>query len=155
MIERMAAHRGAAFLEVYQNCNIFNDGAFDGFKDRSVKDHRTVELEDGKPITFAKGAKGVRLDGLRPEVVDLGGESPWTEADLLVHREDLADSTHATLLSRMQYPDMPVAIGVLRQVTRPSYDTMLAEQIETARARSGPGDLRKLIYGGDMWEVEG
>jgi 2-oxoglutarate/2-oxoacid ferredoxin oxidoreductase subunit beta len=154
MIERMAAHRGAAFLEVYQNCNIFNDGAFDGFKERAVRDDRMIEVEDGKPLTFAKGRKGIRLNGLAPEVVDLGEGSPWTEADLLVHREDLPNQTHATLLSHMRYPDMPVAVGVLRQIRRPSYDAMLAEQIETARARSGPGDLRKLIYSGDMWEVK-
>jgi 2-oxoglutarate ferredoxin oxidoreductase subunit beta len=153
MIERMAAHKGAAFLEVYQNCNIFNDGAFDGFKDRAVRDDRTVELADGKPLTFAKGRKGVRLEGLTPTVVDLGDGSPWTEDDLLVHREETFDSTHATLLSRMHYPDMPVAVGVLRQVFRPTYDEMLAEQIGTARTRSGPGDLRKLIYGGETWEV--
>jgi 2-oxoglutarate ferredoxin oxidoreductase subunit beta len=153
MIERMAAHRGAAFLEVYQNCNIFNDGAFDGFKERAVRDERTVELVDGAPLTFAKGTKGIRLNGLRPEVVELGDGSPWTEDDLLRHREDLPDPTHATLLSRMQYPDMPVAVGVLRDVRKPTYDSMLADQIASARARSGPGDLHKLIYSGDMWEV--
>ena len=153
MIERMAAHKGAAFLEVYQNCNIFNDGAFDGFKDRAVRDDRTIELVDGKPLTFAAGRKGVRLNGLRPEVVDLGDDSPWTEDDLIRHEENTADPTLATMLSRMRFPDMPVAVGVLRQVFKPSYDTMLAEQVEASRERSGEGDLRKLIYSGDMWEV--
>jgi 2-oxoglutarate ferredoxin oxidoreductase subunit beta len=153
MIERMAAHKGAAFLEVYQNCNIFNDGAFDGFKERAVRDDRMIELEDGQPLTFAKGTKGVHLNGLRPEVVELGGESTWKPEDLLVHTEDMPDPTHATLLSRMRYPEMPVAIGVFRSVQRPTYDAMLGEQLSTARSRSGPGDLRKLIYAGDMWEV--
>jgi 2-oxoglutarate ferredoxin oxidoreductase subunit beta len=152
MIERMAAHKGAAFLEVYQNCNIFNDGAFDNFKERSVRDDRMIELEDGKPLTFAKGTKGIRLNGLRPEVVEIGEHSPWNPEDLLVHVEN-TPGIHATLLSRMRYPEMPVAIGVFRSIQRPSYDEMLAEQISAARSRSGPGDLRKLIYSGDMWEV--
>jgi 2-oxoglutarate ferredoxin oxidoreductase subunit beta len=155
MIERMAAHKGAAFLEVYQNCNIFNDGAFDEFKERAVRDDRMIEIVDGKPLVFAKGTKGVRLDGLRPEVVALGEGSPWTEQDLLVHREDLPDTTAAMMLSRMRYPDMPVAVGIFRAVERPTYDFMLSEQIASARSRSGPGDLRKLIYSGDMWEVSG
>ncbi len=154
MVERMARHKGAAFLEVYQNCNIFNDHAFDDFKEKAVKDERMLELVHGKPMTFAKGTKGIRLNGFTPEVVEIGEGSRFTEDDLLVHDEGLHNTTLATLLTRMQYPEMPVAVGVFRAIDRPTYDEMLAGQIEKARKRTGPGDLHKLIYSGDVWTVE-
>ena len=154
MIERMAAHKGAAFLEVYQNCNIFNDGAFDHFKERDVRDDRMVALRHGEPLVFGKNReKGVRLNGFKPEVVQLGEGSPWTEEHLLVHDEHTSESALSTMLARMHYPDLPVAIGVFRQVDRPSYDALLAEQIDAAQARSGHGDLAKLLHSGDTWTV--
>ncbi len=154
MIERMSRHKGAAFLEVYQNCNIFNDGAFDEFKEKDVRSDMMLEIEHGKPLTFGKDVKkGIRLNGLRPEVVELAEGGPWEEKHLLVHDETLPDSTHATLLSRMHFPEMPVAIGVFRQVERPTYEEMLTDQISAARRKSGPGDLEKLINSGDTWEV--
>jgi 2-oxoglutarate/2-oxoacid ferredoxin oxidoreductase subunit beta len=154
VIDRAARHRGSAFVEVYQNCNIFNDGAFDHFKERDVRSERTVDLEHGRPIVFAKGTKGIRLNGLRPEVVDLGGDSPWTEKDLLVHDETDPQVTLATLLARMHYPEYPVPLGVFRAIERPTYESMLRDQIESARARSGPGDLERLINSGETWVVE-
>ena len=155
MVARVARHRGAAFLEVYQNCNIFNDGAFDHFKDREVRSDRMIEIEHGKPLLFGKdGRKGIRLNGLRPEVVELGEGSPWREEHLLVHDENGADPTLATLLARMHYPELPVPIGVFRAIERPTYESMLHDQIAVARAKSGPGDLEKLINSGDTWVVE-
>jgi 2-oxoglutarate/2-oxoacid ferredoxin oxidoreductase subunit beta len=154
MVERMAAHKGAAFLEVYQNCNIFNAGAFDHFKERDVRDDRMVDLRHGQPLVFGKNRdKGVRLNGFKPEIVQLGEGSPWTEEHLLVHDEHTSESALSTMLARMHYPDLPVAIGVFRQVERPSYDALVTEQIESAQARFGQGDLAKLLYSGDTWTV--
>ena len=154
MVEAAAKHKGVSFLEVYQNCNIFNDGAFDYFAERSVRSDRVLYLEHGKPMLFGKDPnRGIRMNGAHPEVVTLG-ENGITEADILVHDIHLQDPSVAFMLARMEQPDFPQPVGVFRSVERPSYDELMAEQIESAIAKSGPGDLEKLIYTGDMWTVE-
>jgi 2-oxoglutarate ferredoxin oxidoreductase subunit beta len=154
MVEAAAKHKGVSFLEVYQNCNIFNDHAFDYFAERSVRQDRVLYLEHGKPMIFGKDRNlGIRMNGAHPEVVTIG-ENGVTEADILIHDINLEDPSVAFMLARMEQPDFPQPVGVFRAVERPSYDHMLAEQIETAIAKSGPGTLEKLIYSGDMWTVE-
>jgi 2-oxoglutarate ferredoxin oxidoreductase subunit beta len=154
MVEAAARHKGVSFLEVYQNCNIFNDGAFDYFAERSVRQDNVLYLEDGKPMIFGKDRnKGIRMNGAHPEVVTIG-EDGISETDILVHDINLADPSVAFMLARMEQPDFPQPVGVFRAVERPSYDKMLADQIEAAIAKSGPGSLEKLIYSGDMWTVE-
>ncbi len=154
MVEAAARHKGISFLEVYQNCNIFNDGAFDYFAERSVRQDNVLYLEDGKPMIFGKDRnKGIRMNGAHPEVVTIG-ENGITEADILVHNINLQDPSVAFMLARMEQPAFPQPVGVFRAVDRPSYDQMMTEQIETAIAKSGPGTLEKLIYSGDMWTVE-
>ena len=154
MVEALAKHRGVSFLEVYQNCNIFNDGAFDYFAERSVRPDKVLYLEDGKPMIFGKDRnKGIRMNGAHPEVVTIG-ENGITEADILVHNIQLQDPSVAFMLARMEQPDFPQPVGVFRAVERASYDQLMADQIETAIAKSGPGSLEKLIYSGDMWTVE-
>ena len=151
---RAGFHRGSAFTEVLQNCNIFNDGAFRDFTERDVRDDKMVALEHGKPMIFGKERdKGIRLNGLHPEVVTLG-EDGVTEADLLVHDEEAQDPYLAYMLSRMWYPDFPVPVGVLRRVSRPTHDQLVVGQIEDAIARQGAGDLDKLILAGETWKVE-
>jgi 2-oxoglutarate ferredoxin oxidoreductase subunit beta len=154
MVEAAAKHTGVSFLEVYQNCNIFNDGAFDYFAERSVRPDKVLYLEDGKPMLFGKDRKkGIRMNGAHPEVVTVG-ENGITEADILVHNINLQDPSVAFMLARMEQPDFPQPVGIFRAVERASYDQLMADQIETAIARSGPGTLEKLIYSGDMWTVE-
>ena len=154
MVEAAARHTGVSFLEVYQNCNIFNDGAFDYFAERSVRQDHVLYLEHGKPMIFGKDRnKGIRMNGAHPEVVTIG-EGGITEADILVHDIHLEDPSVAFMLARMEQPDFPQPVGIFRAVERPSYDQMLADQIETAIAKSGAGTLEKLIYSGDMWTVE-
>jgi 2-oxoglutarate ferredoxin oxidoreductase subunit beta len=154
MVEAAARHKGVSFLEVYQNCNIFNDHAFEYFTERSVRQDRVLYLEHGKPMIFGKDRNlGIRMNGAHPEVVTIG-ENGITEADILVHNINLQDPSVAFMLARMEQPDFPQPVGVFRAVERPSYDQMLAEQIETAIAKSGPGTLEQLIYSGDMWTVE-
>jgi 2-oxoglutarate ferredoxin oxidoreductase subunit beta len=154
VVEAAAKHKGVSFVEVYQNCNIFNDGAFDYFAERSVRQDKVLYLEHGKPMIFGKDRnKGIRMNGAHPEVVTIG-ENGITEADILVHNIDLQDPSVAFMLARMEQPDFPQPVGIFRAVERPSYDQMMSDQIETAISKSGPGSLEKLIYSGDMWTVE-
>ncbi|HEX6187569.1 MAG TPA: 2-oxoacid:ferredoxin oxidoreductase subunit beta [Pyrinomonadaceae bacterium] len=154
VVDAAAKHKGVSFIEVYQNCNIFNDGAFDYFAERSVRPDRVLYLEHGKPMIFGKDRnQGIRMNGAHPEVVTIG-ENGITEADILVHNINLEDPSVAFMLARMEQPDFPQPVGIFRAVTRPSYDQMMAEQIDSAIAKSGPGTLDKLIYSGDMWTVE-
>lgn len=152
-LKRAAEHRGTSFVEVYQNCNVFNDGAYDYATDRDTKSDAVIEIEHGKPLVFGKNrSRGIRLNGLTPEVVELGNDI--REDDLLFHDERAAEPTAAYLLSRMRYPEFPEPIGVFRAVDRPKYDELLNAQVEEARQSRGPGDLNKLFASGDTWDVE-
>jgi 2-oxoglutarate ferredoxin oxidoreductase subunit beta len=151
---RAHEHRGASFVEVYQNCNIFNDGVHADFAAKEVRADRTLTLEHGKPMIFGKERnQGLRLNGPKFDVVTIG-EDGVTEADIFVHDETREDPSIAFLLSRMDWPPYPVPIGVLRAVKRPTYDAMMTDQIEQARAAEGPGDLRQIFLEGDTWTVE-
>lgn len=156
MMHRAGEHRGAAFLEVLQNCNIFNDGAWRDFTDKSVKEDRMLVLKHGQPMIFgAEKNKGIRLNGLQPEVVTIG-ENGISVADLWVHLETDPDATRTQILSRMWWPDFPVPVGVFRRVPRPTHDQLLVEQVESAkaaRAAKGPVDLQKLLAAGETWTV--
>ncbi|HJT32518.1 MAG TPA: 2-oxoacid:ferredoxin oxidoreductase subunit beta [Pirellulales bacterium] len=153
VLKRAAEHRGISFVEVYQNCNVFNDGAFDYATDRESKSDTTLELEHGKPLIFGKNRdRGIRLNGMNPEVVQLG--KGISEDDLLFHDERAPEPTLAYLLSRMRYPEFPEPIGVYRDVQKPMYDALINSQIEEARKSKGEGDLQKLYYSGDTWTVE-
>jgi 2-oxoglutarate ferredoxin oxidoreductase subunit beta len=152
-IERAGWHHGSAFVEVLQNCNIFNDGAFRDFTDRDVREDRMLVLEHGKPMIFGKDRdRGIRLNGLAPEVVTLG--EGVTEDDLLVHDEESEDPYLAFMLSRMWWPDFPVPVGVFRRVLQPTHDQLISAQLEAAVAQRGKGDLQKLLRGGETWQVE-
>lgn len=154
MLTRTHEHRGASFLEIYQNCNIYNDGAFEDFTARDVRADRMIYLQHGQPMIFGKHEdKGIRINGLKPEVVQLG-EDGITEKDILVHDEAQEDPTIAFMLSRMDYPDYPVPVGVIRAVNRPTYDQMLEDQIQGAIAKQGEGDLAALLREGDVWTVD-
>ena len=156
MMHRAGEHSGAAFLEVLQNCNIFNDGAWRDFTDKSVKEDRMLVLKHGEPMIFgAEKNQGIRLNGLLPEVVTIG-ENGVTVADLWVHDETDPDATRTQILSRMWWPDFPVPVGVFRRVPRPTHDQLLVEQVESAkaaRAAKGPVDLQKLLAAGETWTV--
>ena len=154
VVEAGARHKGISFIEVYQNCNIFNDHAFDYFAERSVRSDNVLYLEDGKPMIFGKDRnKGIRMNGAHPEVVTIG-ENGITEADLLVHDVNLADPSVAFMLARMEQPDFPQPVGIFRAVERATYEDLLVGQIDAAIARGGLGDLSKLINGGDTWVVD-
>jgi 2-oxoglutarate ferredoxin oxidoreductase subunit beta len=154
MLERAATHKGASFVEIYQNCNIYNDGAFEDFTAKEVRADRMLFLKHGEPMIFGKNNdKGIRISGLKPEVVSLGKDGV-TEKDILVHDETLEDPTVAFMLTRMDYPEFPVPVGVIRAVQRPTYDDLMQQQIDRAVETQGEADLDALFRQGDIWEVE-
>ncbi len=152
ILKRAAEHRGTSFVEVYQNCNVFNDGAWDYATKRETKDDSVIELEHGKPLIFGKDKnKGIRLNGLDPEIVELG--KGISEDDLLFHDEKAEEPSLAYLLSRMRHPEFPEPIGVFRAVDRPKYDDELNKQIALAKQTKGQGDFNKLFSMGETWVV--
>jgi 2-oxoglutarate ferredoxin oxidoreductase subunit beta len=151
-LDRAGRHKGSAFVEVLQNCNIFNDGAHREFTDREVRDDRMLVLEHGKPMIFGKDRnKGLRLNGLHPEIVTIG-ENGVSEADILVHDE--TDPMIAFMLAHIYWPEFPVPVGVVRNITRPTHDQMLNDQIQQAVGSRGKGDLAELLHSGETWTVE-
>lgn len=151
MMKRAAAHKGTSFLEVYQNCNVFNDGIWDYAKNKNTKAETTLLLEHGKPLIYAGGTKGIQLNGFNPEVVDLANVA---QDDLLFHDEKAPNSQLAFLLSRMRHPEFPEPIGVFRDVDRPTYDDMINSQVEEAVSEKGAGELQNLFHSGDTWQVD-
>ncbi len=154
MIRRSHEHKGTSFLEIYQNCLIFNDGEFARETDKTTKGDAVLVLEDGKPMIFGKdGDKGIHLDGNTPTVVDIGGDSKWSETDLLVHDEK--DWIIATILSHFTYrPDLPTPIGVFYAADQSVYEDLMVEQINEAVRKQGKGDLQEFMNSGDTWVVK-
>ncbi len=146
VLRAAAEHKGSAFVEIFQNCNIFNDGAFDFVREDETN---RIYLQHGEPITFGEG-KGVRLreDG-SAEVVDASSAD-----DLLVHDAHAAEPTVAFSLSRLTRSTVGATpLGIFRDVQRPVYDELMADQLETATAKKGEGDLDALLHAGDTWQI--
>ena len=147
-----AEHKGTSLVEVYQNCVIFNPNEWGELQNRRKRDDYIIYLEDGKPMVFGKNMdKGIRVtDGYELEVVDLGDE--YTEADLLVH--DVKSKAIARMISSMEWPHFPAALGVIREVSERTYTEGLEEQITLAQEQKGVGDLHSLYRDADLWEIE-
>ena len=151
---RAHEHKGASFVEVYQNCNVFNDGAFEALTAKEARAEMLIELQHGEPIRFgADGQHGVVHNEFGEchvvEVADVGEER------LLIHDEHRPDPTLAFALSRLaDRPTVPTPIGVFRDVDRPSYEAEVQRQLVTASERSGPGDLGALLSSGATWTVD-
>ena len=154
-LKKAIAHRGSAYIEILQDCNIFNAGAWDDLRERESRSEHAVLLEHGKPLIFGKNCdKGIRLNGFDLEVVQLG--NGVSERDLLVHDERHPRSAYAFMLAHMELrPGFPTPIGVLRaQDDVPRYEDIVREQILEVQAKHGKGDLSKLLSSGDTWEVK-
>jgi len=152
VLKRAAAHKGTSLVEVYQNCNVFNDGAMAYAQEKSQRADNVIELEHGKPLIFGKNRdKGIRLVGTKLEVVSLADTAI---DDLLIHDEREVNPSIQMMLARMRYPEMPEPIGVLRAVPGIStYDDQINQQVELAKSQRGAGDLQALISSGDTWVV--
>ncbi len=156
MLTRSYQHKGSSFLEIYQNCNIFNDGAFEVFTEKGTKLEETLFLEQGKPLIFgAQQNKGIKIEGLKPVVVELG--NGVSADDLWIHDE--SDFYKAQILIRMfddpAKPDghYPRPFGVFFETDRPCYEDIMTMQIEETIASKGKGDLDKLLRGKEVWEI--
>jgi CBS domain-containing protein len=153
VLERAAKHEGTAFVEIYQDCNVFNSGAFYYASKKGQKEDNIIYLEHGKPLIFGKNRdKGIRVnEGNRPEVVEIG--KGVSEDDLLFHDEKMQEPSLAFMLARMRYPEFPEPMGIFRQVQRPIYDQGVQAQVDHAIETQGKGDLNALFTSGDTWVV--
>jgi 2-oxoglutarate ferredoxin oxidoreductase subunit beta len=154
-LKQAAAHRGSAFVEILQNCNIFNDGAFKDQTDKEARSENVIQLEHGKPLIYGKNRdKGLRLKGFDLEIVQLG--NGITEKDLLVHDAHHPRAAYAFLLAHMEHrPGFPTPIGVLRSSDElPRYEDVANDQIQAVIAKKGKGNLEKLLHTGDTWTVK-
>ncbi|MFI6604435.1 2-oxoacid:ferredoxin oxidoreductase subunit beta [Nonomuraea sp. NPDC050536] len=150
VLREATAHRGTSLVEIYQNCNIFNDNAFEPLKDPEVRDDITLRLEHDQPIVSNTKAV-VRGAGGGIEVVD---RASVAEDQILIHDAHHPDPSVAFALSRLDEPAFEhVPIGIFRQIDRPAYDVLMAEQLKEARSRQGEGDLGELLMGGDTWRI--
>lgn len=150
MIKRAQEHKGASFLEIYQNCPVFNDGTFFAYSDRETKKEHSLFLEHGKPLVFGENDdKGIRLDGLKPVVVnirDAGGDDLW------IHDEK--DKTLASLLARFHdFEGMPRPFGVIYTENRSTYEAEMAAQLDRVEGQKGRLPLDKILSGEKIWEI--
>ena len=157
LLLRAEKHKGTSLVEIYQNCNIFNDGAFAGFTDKQMKKENSLYLSHGKPLVFgAKENKGIVLDGLKARIVDLSNEK-YTLDDLWFHDEN--DRIKATILCRFfddpsQEDALPRPFGVFYQEDRYRYEEAMSEQLNFMKQNKGNPDLDSLLEGSNSWEVE-
>ncbi len=152
MLQKAYEHQGAAFIEIYQNCNVFNDKAFIQLTGKEERTHNRIDLQHGKPIVFDGGAKAVVMRNGEAEIVDSSSVDPGA---ILVHDETRPDPSIAFALSRLSHgPYGPTPLGVFRNVERPTYDLEVNKQVDAAKERLGSGDLNKLIRSHGTWTVD-
>ena len=150
MLVASHGHKGTGFVEIYQNCNIFNDGAFDAYRGKGEREENALFLEHGQPMVWGKSVRrGLVLDGTTFRVITIGEDG--SEEDCCVHDE--GNYVQAQLLSQLEHPAFPVPMGILYRVQRPTYEQAFQDQVSDARAKLGNGDLEKLVKGGDTWRV--
>ena len=151
IIREAAKHKGTSFVEIFQNCNIFNDGTFSTVTDRSLRDDRILRLNNGEPLIFGKEKdKGIYLNGLKPEIVNLS--NGFDKNKLIKHDQFTNESTLANLLSNFEYPDFPVPMGVIRQIEKSTYEEKIDYQIKIQTEKKGIGNLNDLIRGNQVWK---
>jgi 2-oxoglutarate ferredoxin oxidoreductase subunit beta len=153
MLQRAYDHQGAAFIEIYQNCNVFNDKAFIELTGRETRDHNRINLVQGEPVTFGPNDEnGVVIEGGRARIVkvaDVGLDAIW------VHDAFTTDPAPAFALSRLSHgPHGPTPVGVFRQATRETYEEVMLQQLAEATEARGPGDLAKLVASSGTWTVD-
>ena len=149
MLERSYHHDGGSLIEIYQNCNIFNDGAFSEYTSADKFDN-VIEVKHGEPMVFAKGTKGIKLDGFTAKVVDMEKHSL---DDLLVHDETNHDLAHI-IANWTTHPTLPEPIGVIYSVDKPTYNSEMVGQVDSAIKTKGTGKVQDLLNAGDTWKVK-
>ncbi len=149
MMDKAHNHDGGTFIEIYQNCNIFNDGAFEDYTGPEKLDN-VIELKNGEPMLFARGTKGIKLDGSTATVVDMENTSM---DDILIHDETNLDLAHI-IANWTSNPDLPEPIGVIYSIDKPTYNQDMVDQINFAKEKKGTGSVQDLLNAGDTWKVE-
>lgn len=155
IFQRAHLHKGTSFIEILQNCIVFNDGAFASVSDKKTRSSNQVLLEHGQPLIYDEGKKGIALDGktMKPMIVDLEAQ-PEKKDTLLVHDEHDASGMLAQVYAWMRHPEMPIPVGVFRALERPNYDTAVNEQRDAVLAKEGKGTIEELLNAGDVWDVD-
>ena len=154
VLQQAMNHKGVAFVEIYQNCVIFNKDTHLPIVGREFRDDRAIYLEHGKPLIFGKNKdKGIELNGADTRIVDLAAH-PEEAKNVLVHNAEAVSPNYAYLLTQMEYPDMPVPFGVFRSIQKPTYDGMLDEQVKHSVEKRGVGNLKDVLYTNEVWKVE-
>jgi 2-oxoglutarate ferredoxin oxidoreductase subunit beta len=155
VLARAQAHKGASFVEVLQNCPVFNDGVWDPVTDKGAAEGRQLRLKHGDPLLFDGGKRGIRVrPDLTAEVVLVGdGEGQVPLAEVARHDEQ-GSAAYAFFLTQLVYPEMPIPLGVLRAVDKTPYDALVAQQNAEVTAKRGAGDLKKLLHSGMTWQVK-
>jgi 2-oxoglutarate ferredoxin oxidoreductase subunit beta len=152
MVETFKAaheHQGVSFVEIFQNCVIFNDAAWDPVYAKENRDDQMLFLEAGKPLLFGRNKdKAVRLNGLAPEICDAG------EPGVLIHQPDHPSPLYSQMLANMGLPDFPTPVGVIRRIERATYETQIHQQVLDAQAKRGGGSWQELLHGSSTWTVE-
>ncbi len=150
VLKRAAKHRGSALVEIYQNCNVFNDGAFKYLTERATKIDTELVVKNGEPLVFGPidDRKGFVIRGTKTEIVKLGSVP---DEDLWVYDE--TDPVGAGILARFDHPNFPVPIGVFLDIDRPNFSESMVVQEEQSIAKKGPGDIKELFLRGQTWDV--
>ncbi|MBI2095934.1 MAG: 2-oxoacid:ferredoxin oxidoreductase subunit beta [Candidatus Omnitrophica bacterium] len=152
---RAARHKGTAFIEVYQNCIIFNRDTFQPIVGRETREDRAIYLENGKPLIFGKKKdRAIRLNGFKTEEIAIA-DGVTEGKNILVHSESDPLPNYAYMLTQMEYPEMPVPFGIFRCTEKPTYDDMLNDQVKFAVEKKGKGNLRDILYTEETWTVKG
>ncbi len=156
VLRRAHAHKGTAFVEILQNCPVYNDDEWEELENRKSRSEASLVLENGRPLVFgAPGRrKGIALERGVPSLLDLADDDDPVERGVVVHDERHEAMAYAFALASLSRPDFPLPVGVFREVVKPCYESLLDEQVEFAIEKQGPGDLHALLHSGDTWTVE-
>jgi 2-oxoglutarate ferredoxin oxidoreductase subunit beta len=155
MLKRAHEHRGTAFVEILQNCPVFNDDTWEELQNRKSRTDTALVLEHGKPLVFGAPGKrrGICVERGVPKVIDLADDDDPEARDVVVHDEN-APPSYSFALASLARPDFPLPVGVLRETNKPCYENMLEDEVQHAIEARGTGDLRALLHSGDTWNVE-
>ena len=155
VLKRAHEHEGTAFVEILQNCPVFNDGIWDELQDRKTRAQSALVLEHGEPLVFGPPGekKGIVFNSGIPSVVDLADDDDPVAKGVVVHDEQAPAASYAGVLATLQRPDFPLPVGVLRAVEKPTYEDMLQQQVDDAIEERGKGDLKALLHSGDTWQI--
>ena len=155
VLKRAYQHKGTAFVEILQNCPVYNDGIWEDLEDRKTRAQTALVLEDGQPLVFGSpgSRKGILMYHGRPSVIDLADDEDPIERGVVIHDENLETPSYASSLASLRRPEFPLPVGVIREVDKACYEELMHQQIDEARAQQGEGDLHALLHSGDTWTI--